>query len=187
MLNVEAVVQRTDGDSRDKMAVAMMPDQLQTLIAAIQAGGGGGAAGAAGPMAVAAMVGPMGPCTLSKDKLKRPKRWADWHKDAENKMRFSDITDSIQKLNFMRSCVGAELTKIRENEVRVVYKATREGNVEVPAHTYEQVVENTKTTLLKLVSKDRAIIDLLRMEQGRRGFMDFLTDVEDQMHLCHSW
>ena len=107
MLNVEAVVQRADGDSRDKMAVAMMPDQLQTLIAAIQAGGGGGAAGAAGPMAAAAMVGPMGPCTLSKDKLKRPKRWADWHKDAENKMRFSGITDSVQKLNFMRSCAGA--------------------------------------------------------------------------------
>ena len=49
------------------------------------------------------------------------------------------------------------------------------------------MVENTKLTLLKLVSKDRAIIDLLRMEQGSRGFMDFLPDVEDQMHLCHSW
>ena len=36
-------------------------------------------------------------------------------------------------------------------------------------------------------SKNRAIIDLLRMEQGSRGFMDFLADVEDQMHLCHSW
>ena len=57
----------------------------------------------------------------------------------------------------------------------------------MPAHTYEQVVENTKLTLLKLVSKDRAIIDLLRMEQGSRGFKDFLADVEDQMHLCHSW
>ena len=31
-----------------------------------------------------------------------------------------------------------------------------------------------KLTLLKLVSKDRAIIDLLRMEQGSRGFMNFL-------------
>ena len=42
-------------------------------------------------------------------------------------------------------------------------------------------------TLLKLVSRARAIIDLLRMEQGSRGFMDFLADIEDQMHLCHSW
>jgi hypothetical protein len=25
------------------------------------------------------------------------------------------------------------------------------------------------------------------MEQGSRGFMDFLAEVGDQMHLCHSW
>ena len=49
------------------------------------------------------------------------------------------------------------------------------------------MVENTKKTLLKLVSRDRAIIDLLRMEQGNRTFNDFLADIEDQTHLCHSW
>ena len=124
---------------------------------------------------------------MGKDKLKRPRRWADWRRDADNKMRFSGITDSAQKLNFLRSCAGAELTELWEKEVRVVYEATGEGAAAVAAHTYEQVVENTKTTLLKLVSRDRAIIDLLRMEQGSRGFMDFLADVEDQMHLCHSW
>ena len=69
----------------------------------------------------------------------------------------------------------------------MLFEVTREGEVDVPAHTYEQVVENTKLTLLKLVSKDRAIIDLLRMEQGSRGFMDFLSDVEDQIHLGHNW
>ena len=51
------------------------------------------------------------------------------------------------------------------------------------AHTYEQVVEDTKQTLLKLVSKDRAIIDLLGLEQGNGGFMDYLAEVEDQNHL----
>ena len=25
------------------------------------------------------------------------------------------------------------------------------------------------------------------MEQGSKGFMDFLAEVGDQMHLCHSW
>ena len=129
----------------------------------------------------------MGPCILGKDKLKRPKRWADWHRDAENKMRFSGITDSAQKLNFLRSCAGAELTELWEKEVRAVYEATGEGATLVAAHTYTQVVENTKTTLLKLVSRDRAIIDLLRMEQGNRTFNDFLADIEDQTHLCHSW
>ena len=79
-------------------------------------------------------------------------------------MRFIGITNSIQSMNFLRTCAGAELTELREKEVHVVFEATREGEVEVPAHTYEQVVESTKLTLLKLVSKDRAIIDLL--EQG---------------------
>ena len=78
-------------------------------------------------MAAATMVGPMGPCILGKDKLKRPKKWADWHRDAENKMRFSSITDSGRKLDFLRSCAGAELTELWDKEVRVVYEATGAG------------------------------------------------------------
>ena len=53
------------------MTVEMTDAQLERLIAAVRGGGGGGAAGAA------AVVGPMGPCDLGKDKLKRPKRWSD--------------------------------------------------------------------------------------------------------------
>ena len=44
----------------------------------------------------------------------------------------------------------------------------------------------TLQTFLKLVSKGRAIINHPRMEQGSQGFMDFLANVEDQMHLSHS-
>ena len=54
------------------------------------------------------------------------------------------------------------------------------------AHTYVEMVEETKKILLKLVSRDRAIIDLLRMEQGSRSFMEFLSEVEDQEHLCRT-
>ena len=115
------------------------------------------------------MVAPMGPCILGKDKLKRPKRWADWHWDAENKIRFSGINDSGQKLNFLMSCSGVELTELWDKEVRVVYEGTWEAATMLEAHTYALVVENTKTTLLKLVCRDRAIIDVLRMEQGSRG------------------
>ena len=61
------------------------------------------------------------------------------------------------------------------------------GGSEGGGPTYEQVVEDTKQTLHKLVSKDRAIIDLLRLERDSRGFMDYLAEVEDQMHLCHNW
>ena len=35
----------------------------------------------------------------------------------------------------------------------MLFEVTREGEVDVPAHTYEQVVENTKLTLLKLVAR----------------------------------
>ena len=52
----------------------------------------------------------MGPCVMGQDKLKRPKKSTDWHKDTENK-RFLGITESVQKLNFLRSCAGAELTE----------------------------------------------------------------------------
>ena len=155
----------------------MSADQFDRLIAALEGGGGGRVAGAA---RAAVVVGPMGPCVLGKDKLKRPKKWTNWYKDSENKMRFLGVTDSVRKMNFLRSCAGAELTEFWVKDVRVLFEATREGEVDVPAHTYEQVVENTKQTLLKLVSKDRAIINLLRMEQGSRGFMDFLADIEDQ-------
>ena len=129
----------------------------------------------------------MGPCALGKDKLKRPKKWSDWRKDAENKMRFLKIEEDEQKLKFIRSCAGAELTEFWEKEVRARFEAKEEEGARVSAHTYEQVVEDTKQTLLKLVSKDRAIIDLLRMEQGSQGFMDYLAEVEDQLHLCHNW
>ena len=151
------------------MTVEMTDIQFERLIAMLQGGGGGGAAGAA------ALVGPMGPCLLGKDKLKRPKKWSDWKKDAENKMRF------------IRSCTGAELTEIWEKEVRARFEAKVEEVERVEVHTYEQVVEDTKQTLLKLVSKDRAIMDLLGLEQGNRGFMDYLAEVEDQTHLCHNW
>ena len=65
-------------------------------------------------------------------------------------MRFMGITDSDQRMNFLRSCAGTELTKLREKEVRVVFEATRVGEVAVPANTYEQVLESTKMTLLNL-------------------------------------
>ena len=120
------------------MMVEMSDAQFDRLITTLRRGGGGGAAGEAG---AAVVVGPMGPCVMGKDKLKRPKKWTDWHKDAENKMRFIGITESDQKLNFLRSCAGAELTGFWEKEVRVLFEVKREeGQEDVPAHTYEEVV-----------------------------------------------
>ena len=119
------------------MMVEMTDVQLESLVMAVRGRGGGGAAGAA------AVVGPMGPCDLGKDKLKRPKRWSDLRRDAENNMRFLKIEEDEQKLDFIRSWTGAELMEFWEKEVR----AKVEEGVRVEAHTYEQVVEDTKQTL----------------------------------------
>ena len=137
--------------------------------------------------AAAAVVGPMAPCILGKDKIRRYKKWQDWIKDAENKMKFIGAVTSEQKLGFLRSCAGPELTELWEKEARIRYEAEEEAGVLQPAHTYEQVLEETKKTLLKVVSRDRAVIDLFRMEQGNKGFMEFLGQVEDQTNLCSTW
>ena len=168
-------------------AVNITHQQLKDLIAAVTAGAAGGAGGAAGTISAASLVGPMGACSLGRDKLKRPKKWADWLREAENKMRFGGITEEDRKWAFLRSCAGAELTELWDKEVRVIYEATGEAPNRVEADTYDQVVKNTTATLLKLVNRDRAIIELLRMEQGNRTFNEFLADIEDQTHLCHSW
>ena len=76
----------------------MTEAQFERLIVPLQGAGSGGAARAA------AVVGPMRPCVLGKDKFKRPKKWSDWKKDAENKMRFLGIDKSSPKMKFLRRC-----------------------------------------------------------------------------------
>ena len=127
----------------------------------------------------AAVVGPMPPCVLGKDKIKQQMKWSDWHKDATNKVRVMGMNQDDQKLNFLRSCAGHELTEFWEKEARVRSEAKGERE----ARTYQQVVKETSKCLLKLISRDRAIINLLRMEQGTRSFMEFLSEVEEQEHL----
>ena len=95
----------------------MTNQQLQQLIAALQpqpgAGGGVQAAGAA------AVVGPMQPCQLGKDKIRRYKRWNDWIQDAENKMTFLNLNTNDQKIGFFRSCAGPELSDFWLKEARI--------------------------------------------------------------------
>ena len=52
------------------------------------------------------------------------------------------------------------------------------------AHTYRQIKEESTKSLLKMVSWDRAIIDLLQLEQRTKNFIVFLSEVEDQENLC---
>ena len=84
-----------------------------------------------------------------------------------------------RRLSYIKSAKGPKLTEFWEKEARLRWKPVGV----LLAHTYEEVVEKTSKALLQLVNKNRAIINLLRMEQATRGFMEFLSDVEEQEYL----
>ena len=128
-------------------AVNVSNQQLQELIAAVAAAASGGAGGAAGTISAASLVGPLGACNLGREKLKRPKKWQDWLREAENRMRFGGVTEEHRKWAFLRTCAGPELTELWDKEVRVKYEATGEGDHRVEADTYDQAVKNTTNAL----------------------------------------
>lgn len=136
----------------------------------------------------ATLVGQMPPCNLGRNKLTRYRKWKDWIQDAENKMTFMGLTTDPSKISFIRSCAGAELTEFWNKEARIRFTAVPADEARAiaaqDAHTYEEIKDETKKALLKLVSRDRAIIELLRLEQGSRSFIDYLSEVEDQEYLC---
>jgi hypothetical protein len=138
----------------------------------------------------AAAVGQLTTCALGRDKMKRYKKWSDWHKEAKNKMAFIGITEEAQKVAYLKSCAGAELLTFWEKEARVRLEAilaNEEQNIAAQnAHTYDEIVTETEKGLLQLVSRDRAVIDLLKMTQGDKNVMEFLAEVEDQAKLCRA-
>ena len=78
--------------------------------------------------------------------------------------------------------LGEEQAKMLQEMVRWIHGAeTNMTYLEMTAMKAE-----SKITLLKLVSCDRAIIELLQVEQGGRSVMDFLAEIEDQEHLCRT-
>ena len=167
------------------MGVQMTEQQFQALLARL-------APVPAGVMAVgaASVVGQLAPCTLGRNKLKRFKKFVDWTSDAESKMNFLGIRDNDQKINFIRSCAGPELTQFWEKEARVRFESVQAnqdlGIEALDAHTYAEIITESKNTLLKIINPDRAIIDMMRMTQGDKTFMEYLAVVEDQEHLCRA-
>jgi len=168
------------------MTVQMTNEQFEQLLNRL-----GGAGVAAGPPAgAAAVMGQLPACQLGRDKLKRYKKYVDWIKDAETKMEFLAITDNKQKINFIRSCAGSVLIEFWEKEARIRFNDVAEnvdqGITAQAAHTYVQLQDESRKALLKLVNRDRALIDLMRMHQGERTFIEFLSEVEDQEILCRT-
>ena len=165
-------------------AVQMTNAQLQQLIAALTGAAEGRAAGAA------AVIGQLGPCQLGKDRIKRVKKFEDWIRDAEAKIKVLKLNSDDEKKDFIKSCAGHELLEFWLKEARIRFETVpRDDTVQPPipeqaAHTYEEILKETRKQLMKIVSQERAVIDLFRIEQRDRHFTDFLSEIEDQEKLC---
>ena len=165
-------------------------EQFQQLLAALPgllAGGGGNQAQGA-----ASAVGPMGHCNLGIDKSGRLKRFNDWMKGAQAKIDFMGLTTDKQKISLLRSWAGPELLTYWEREVGVRFedipRVEAVGDIpEVPAkaaHTYVDMLKDTRTEILKHVNRDRSLIDLLHMRQSSESWMAFIHDLEEAADLC---
>ena len=145
------------------MTVAMTNEQFRELIETLTGGHGGNVTAGS-----AAVMGQMPPCLLGNDKIKRIKIFNDWLTDAESKMRVLNITDQQQK-NFVCSCAGHELINFWEKEAHVRFEnveADPDNNrAAVEVDNYDNIIKESRKALMKLVSRDRAIIDCLKIEQ----------------------
>ena len=111
------------------MAIQMTQLQFDTLLERLAPAPGGGGGGYRMVAGAASVVGQLGPCNLGRNKLKRYKKFLDWSKEAESKMSFLGIEDDKQKVNFLKSTAGPELTQFWEKEVRIRFEAV-EADVE---------------------------------------------------------
>ena len=97
----------------------MTQGQFQQLLAAVTAGLATPTAGAG----AAAVMGRMGPCDLGRDKMKQFKKFKDWHREAFAKITLLGLTTDQQKINFLCSCAGQELTDFWEKQAKIIWEA----------------------------------------------------------------
>ena len=167
-------------------AVQLTDEQLTTLITRLVGAAGGTSEGSA------SAVGPMEPCNLGIDKVKRLKNFQDWCKEAEAKITYMGITEDTRKVALLKSWAGRTLLNFWEKEARIQFVTTprteaaggRAAVPEIPADTFDNIIKKTKAELLKHVSRDRSLTDLLQMRQGEDTWMQFISDVEDAADLC---
>lgn len=105
----------------------MTPEQLRVLMtgamtAALQQVQNLGLQGGGQERVGAAAAGSLQPCLLGRDKTRRYQHFRDWITQAEAKMGFLGITEGKQKIGYLRSNAGAELTTFWDKEVRARFK-----------------------------------------------------------------
>ena len=117
-------------------------------------------------------------------------KFEDWIRDAEAKIKVLNLNSEEEKKDFIKSCVGHGLLEFWMKEVRVRIKTVLRDNTvqppftEQPVHTYADILQETRSQRIKIVSQESAVIDLLRIEQRDGHFTDFMSEIEDQEKLC---
>ena len=53
-------------------------------------------------------------------------------------------------------------------------------------HTFKELIDQTRTTLLEIVNRDRVVVALLKIIQGDKSVIDFFAEVEDQVKLTRA-
>ena len=174
-MRLQCVAERCNWESQDlneglAEKTLVMHLQLAHQVAPVQQQGGGQ------DRVGAAAAGSLQPCQLGRDKTRRYQIFRDWITQAEAKMGFLGITESKQKIGYLRSNAGAELTNFFEKEVRARFSDITadegRGIQAQQAHTYDELIAESNKVLLAVVSRDRAVIDLLRMSQGDKHAME---------------
>ena len=173
--------------------MSLTEDQFNQLLAALPGMlAGGGQGGGQQALGAASAVGPMGHCNLGIDKTGRLKRFNDWMKGAQAKIDFMGLTTDKQKISLLRSWAGPELLTYWEREVGIRFESTPRieatgGRDAIPAqdaHTYQDMLRDTRQEILKHVNRDRSLIDLLNMRQTSESWMAFIHDLEEAADLC---
>ena len=105
-------------------------------------------------------------------------------------MAFLAITANSQKVAYIRSCAGAELLTFWEKEARIRFEGIpanqAQGQEALAAHLFNAIVALTEKSLLSIINRDRAVIDLLAIRQGDKSVMELLAEAEDQVKLCRA-
>ena len=109
-------------------------------------------------------------------------------KGAQAKIDFMGLTTDKQKISLLRSWAGPELLIYWEREVGVRFEDIPrvEAVGDMPAipaqdaHTYQEMLKNTRVEILKHVNRDRSLIDLLHMRQTSESWMAFIQTLHQR-------
>ena len=135
-----------------------------------------------------AAVGRLQPCILGCGNMKRFKKGNNWVKDAKIKMEYLGITWNNRKLAYIRSQAGTAQLLGEEAKDKMGECGGRRGSRidAAMAHTFQELIDQTRTTLLEIVNRDRVVIDRIKIKLGDKSVIEFFAEVEDQVKLTRA-